>query len=215
MSEPWDATTEYRACYVSNMGMHDRKSEEYEKIVAKMMETRESPAPTCTTKSCAKDPYEAIVQRKMQEYTQKKQAEKQPQDTKSAAHEEDAKSPSVSEAEPTPAKKEAPAKKDAAFQKAPEPQSDDEFELAPKKKGPRKTFAAAKKRPQQRPRRAVRQPKHQDEQTLKPIFFRDPEHATAAEQKHLYGPFYVSWPKNKPMPSAYSELAKIYGRRYQ
>ena len=45
---------------------------------------------------------------------------------------------------------------------------------------------------------------------LRPVFFRNPEHATEEEKKYLYGPFYVSWPKNKPMPPQYAELQKVY-----
>lgn len=45
---------------------------------------------------------------------------------------------------------------------------------------------------------------------LRPIFFRDPDHATEEEKKYLYGPFYVSWPKNKAMPPQFAELQKVY-----
>lgn len=45
---------------------------------------------------------------------------------------------------------------------------------------------------------------------LRPVFFRNPEHATEEEKKYLYGPFYVSWPKNKPMPPQFAELQKVY-----
>ncbi|KAH0785970.1 hypothetical protein GPJ56_010104 [Histomonas meleagridis] len=49
---------------------------------------------------------------------------------------------------------------------------------------------------------------------LRPKFFRDPEHATQQERKHLYGPFYVSFPKNRALPKQYAELAEVYGKRF-
>lgn len=212
MSEPWDATTEYRACYVSNVGMRDKKSEEYERIVAKMMETRDSPA-VARAAAPSKDPYEAIVQRKMQEYSQKKKVEAESAEQhEDEVHREEP--PTVQQHEA----KEAPQERlDVAQRLNLEPQVENERPVVERKRGPRKTFTAAKahKRRQQQGYRASRQAKRQEDQPSQLVFFRDPEHATVAEQKHLYGPFYVSWPKNKPMPSAYSDLAKIYGRRYQ
>lgn len=49
---------------------------------------------------------------------------------------------------------------------------------------------------------------------LRPVFFRNPDHATEEEKKYLYGPFYVSWPKNKPMPPQFAELQKVYNNTH-
>ncbi|OHT12751.1 hypothetical protein TRFO_17294 [Tritrichomonas foetus] len=49
---------------------------------------------------------------------------------------------------------------------------------------------------------------------VRPVFFRNPEHASEKEKKHLYGPFFVSWPKNKAMPVEYAELQKVYNKHH-
>ena len=49
---------------------------------------------------------------------------------------------------------------------------------------------------------------------IRPVFLRNPEHASEAEKKHLYGPFYVSWPKNRAMPTKYAELQKVYHKTH-
>ena len=226
MKEENEITTEYRAKFVPLMGMHDKTSENYEKIVAKMMETCDSqtvtggkPKPTRSL-----DKYEAIVQRKMHEHDQEKDRDLHAEQSENV--EEQVKFEAPPEPEKQPEEKESKKSEDPHEENVQKPS-----------RGPRKTFRAAKainrissqtgtssatSPTKTKPAKAIRHTVHrrvrpirEKKEPVQPLFFRDPDHATPAEQQHLYGPFYVSWPKNKPMPSSYAELAKIYGRRYQ
>jgi hypothetical protein len=85
----------------------------------------------------------------------------------------------------------------------------------PQKRHRRKKAASDEERPNGTTRANHRPAKRPGAHFSGPVprFFRHPDHASEEEKPHLYGPFYVAWPKNRQMPSSYAELAQIYGRR--
>jgi hypothetical protein len=201
MQPSWDATSLYRDSY-RPWNQETPQEDDFEEIVTRKMA---SPAdiPSRTSNPQAEiDPYELIVQRKMEE--------KQPQpnpipslDEPPHVHRSNTESASSGESESV--------------------SQEEEEDTALSNRGPRKLF----KRKQKKSRRstAVTQKSDADfvspKRTRKPQmrgpvprFFRHPDHASEEEKRHLYGPFYVAWPKNKDMPSSYAELARIYGRRH-
>jgi hypothetical protein len=112
----------------------------------------------------------------------------------------------------------------------PDEEEDNEEKADIPKRGPRKLFKQKRRQAKPKPTTTVKEDvapalarplKRKRKLQIRgpvPRFFRDPEHASEEERRddmrHLYGPFYVVWPKTKDMPSSYAELARIYGRRY-
>jgi len=185
MSRPWDATTEYRSCFVHRGKPCDDPDVSYERIVSRMIRAGATQRTEDAGAAIPPDPYEAIVRRKMESHGEN---EPPPVDNSAQAAPKPDREAPVDDGAPDDA---------GSWADAPPPRTR-RARLAPKRsfRAPRQTFAKA-----------------QDRGALQ--FFRDPGHATAQEAKHLYGPFFVAWPKGSPMPSSYADLARIYGRRVQ
>lgn len=193
----WDATTEYRASYVSSSRVLNKKNRPYEEAVARKMQETTKSSPSIPSDVKDEDPYEAIVRKKVTNENH-------------SAEEEVIQQPAVNS--------------DA---NAIETETEDQNENAhtettervkkqkPVKKQTKKVFKSSYDASRLNRKRNQNTVKSTENVPLEPKIFRNPDHATAEEKKHLYGPFYVAWPKNKQMPLGYEELAKVYGRRYQ
>jgi hypothetical protein len=223
-NQPWDATTAYRTSFGANSPPATTEADPYEDIVARMIRT---PADGPAKAKPVTDPYELIVQRKMQEpFGRPRRASEGTPHVQFCSADEDGKGTQTgrkqagqtgeSEAPAdgdlhSAARKRTPRRKSAPTQ---QPIEEEEKAADGTRRPPRKTVRtarAAKGRKARRPAQGTVEAKRDSKIT----FVRDPNHASEAEKKHLYGPFYVVWPKNKQMPPQYAELAKIYGRRLQ
>lgn len=204
MNQAWDATTEYRASFVSHSPVSNKKNKPYEEIVArKMQETKLSSNASSASRAEEEDPYEMIVRKKI---------------TNSVSN---SNSGELEQTKDVKSTEEIPEIKADEVVSEHDHKNTMEIEAKPEPKRVKKDAKKAKKSVYDpshlnRKRNSSRAKQSCDATSdLRPKFFRNPDHATAEEKKHLYGPFYVAWPKNKQMPSSYEELARIYGRRYQ
>jgi hypothetical protein len=205
MKQSWDAISLYRDSY-RPWNQEAPQEDDFEEIVARKMS---SPAeiPVRTSNSRVEiDPYELIVQRKMEEKPPAPipipSPDKPPRVRRRVSFETDKESASGGESESA---------------------SQEEEDTALLKRAPRKLFKRKQKKsphstavPQKSESDFVTPKRSRKPQMRGPVprFFRHPDHASEEEKRHLYGPFYVVWPKNKDMPSSYAELARIYGRRH-
>jgi hypothetical protein len=186
LGQPWEANSTYRATFLPRT--QPPVDDEFERIVASKLNRPVGESQTSPSK-LSTDPYELIVQRKMEEPHPAGEPEAPPDATS------DDWSPP-----PRASKDDAPPPEGASDYEGP----------TERRRGPQKRHKGAKAAHLGRTARPRRPTAKVGGQV--PRFFRHPEHASQEEKKHLYGPFFVVWPKNKRLPSSYAELAQIYGR---
>jgi hypothetical protein len=206
-----DASTTYRDTY--RLRNQTTVDDEFKSIVASRMKAQSDGSQTFPS-TIDTDPYELIVQRKMQESPGDGQPDA-PADPCGATLED------LPPAHPrdswgdTPPGGGASDGNDYGTAETGDGATGGDTGRTQSRRGPQKRHrrkkAAAREAAQARPEAAARPRAHFGGPA--PRFFRHPDHASEAEKPHLYGPFFVAWPKNRPMPSSYAELAQIYGRR--
>lgn len=229
MSDVFYSETEYRASYgqkkSSNEAM-DKYEEAVERMMQEPFERNQS-----TSKSHEEDPYEALVQKKMNSKFGAEKEKSSQIDNQSDVHSVKSNASFESHHSHQSARSQNSKKSVSShsscssrnrLSEANDNLSIEEIENMDYQEIPNYPIRLPMKKPKAKDisvshlNKKQRSPKAKKEESgnIRPVFLRNPEHGTVKEQQHLYGPFYVSWPKNKEMPPQYSELQKVYNNTH-